>query len=46
MDIVWCSSKNGYLKDMCLKEIEVRPQFMITILGLIVNENLGDLYDR
>ena len=31
---------------MCLKEIEIRAQNMITILGTIVNiTNWGDLYD-
>ena len=42
--MVRCSSKNGYHKDMCLKEIGVRTQNTIIILGSIMNivENLYD----
>ena len=29
----WCGSKNGYLKDTCLKEIGVCEQNMLTIFG-------------
>ena len=34
--VVWCGSKNGYRKDMCLHEITLRAQHMMTILGSIV----------
>ena len=30
--VVWCASKNGYQKDMCLKEIGLHAQNMISIL--------------
>ena len=32
-----CDFKNEYQKDMCLHEIVLRPQDMITIPSLIVN---------
>ena len=35
--VVGCGSKNGYQKDVCLKEIGLRAQNMITILGSIVD---------
>ena len=35
--MVRCGSKNGHQKDMCLKEIGLRAQNMLTILGSIVN---------
>ena len=34
--MVWCGSKNGYQKDMCLKEIGQRAE-MMAILGSIGN---------
>ena len=34
--VVRCGSKNGDPKDMCLKEIGLRVQNMIIILGTIV----------
>ena len=40
--VVKCGCENGHHKGiMCLKEIGVRAQNMITILGPIVNTNLG-----
>ena len=33
--LVWCGSKNGYQKDMCLIEIGLCAQIMITILSSI-----------
>ena len=39
--VVRCSSKNGDQKDMCLKEIGLHAQNMITILGSIVNISGG-----
>jgi hypothetical protein len=35
--VVWCSSKNGQQKDMCLEEIGLHAQNMNLILGLIVH---------
>ena len=35
--VVRCGSKNGYQKDMCLKEIGLHAQNMIIILDSIVN---------
>ena len=36
--VVWCGSNNGYQKGiMCLKEIGIHAQNMITVLGTIVN---------
>ena len=32
-----CGCKDRHQKDMCLKEIELRAQNMLTILGSIVN---------
>jgi hypothetical protein len=40
--VIWCSSKIGYLKDMHLKEIGLRAQTMITIIGSIAN-NIGGI---
>ena len=34
--VVWCSSKYGQQKDMCLEEIRLHAQNMNPILGLIV----------
>ena len=46
----WYGSKNKCKKDMCLNEIGLRAQNMITSLGSIVNifgrEGGGDLYDH
>ena len=35
--VVRCGSKNGYEKDMCLKETRLRIQNMIITLGSIAN---------
>ena len=35
--VVWCGYKNEYQKDMCLKEIGLYAQNMITILSLTIN---------
>ena len=35
--VVRCRSKNGHLKDMCLIEIGLCAQNVLTILGSIVN---------
>ena len=35
--MVRCGSKYGYQKDTCLKDIGLRAQNMINILGSIVN---------
>ena len=43
--MVWCGFKNGYQNDMCLKEIGIHAQNMITILGSIVRHNWVDPYD-
>ena len=32
-----CGSKNGYQKDMCLEDIGLCAQNMITMIGSIVN---------
>ena len=40
---VRCGSKNGHYEDVCLKEIQLRAQIMLTILGLIFNIIGGDL---
>ena len=34
---VGCSSKNGYQKDICLQEIGLYAQNVITILSSIIN---------
>ena len=45
----WCvvrrESKNGHQKDMCLKEIELCVQNMLTIIGSII-DMIGGLYDH
>jgi hypothetical protein len=35
--VVRCGSKNKHQKDVCLEEIELRAQDMISILGPVVN---------
>ena len=35
--VVWCGYKNEYKKDMCLKEIGLHAQNMITILSFTIN---------
>ena len=35
--MVECESKNGHLKDMCWKEIELHAQNLLAILDIIVN---------
>ena len=49
---VWvagCASKNGYQKDMCLKEIGLRAENMSTIIGSTYYDQHkwegGDPYD-
>jgi hypothetical protein len=44
--VIRCGSKNKYQKDMCLKESELHAQNMITILGSIVINIMGDVYDH
>ena len=45
--VVMCGSKNGHKKYMYLKEIGLRAQYMMTILGSIVNIiGRGNLYDH
>ena len=44
--LVWCGYKNEYKKDMCLKEIGLHAQNMITIVSLTINMIGGDLYDH
>ena len=42
--VVWCGYKNEYKKDMCLKEIGLHAQNMITKFN---NQyDWGDLYDH
>ena len=43
--VVICDSKNRYETDMCLKEIGLRAQNMITIFRLNSQHKWGDLYD-
>ena len=43
--VVWCGYKNKYEKDICLKEIGLHAQNMITILSLSQHD-WGDLYDH
>ena len=35
--VVWCGSKNWHPKEICLNEIGLRAQNMLTILGSRVN---------
>ena len=35
--MVRCGSKDGHQKDVCLKEIGLRAQTIITVLGSVVN---------
>ena len=48
--MVRCRSKNEHQKNICLEEIGLRAQNMLTILGLIFNmeedHGGGDLYDH
>ena len=44
--VVKCGSKNGFQKDMCLKEIELRAQNMLPVLESVVNIIEGDMYDH
>jgi hypothetical protein len=46
VNLVWCGSKNGYQKGMCLKEIGLCVQKMITIVSSLVNTIERDLYDH
>jgi hypothetical protein len=45
----WCDDRFGSKKDtikiMCLKDIGVRAQYLLTILGPIINI-IGDLHDH
>ena len=38
-NMVWCGSKNGNLKDMCLKEIGLRAQNMMFVLSSNYNQH-------
>lgn len=40
--VLWFSSKSGYQKDLCLTNIGMYVQTMVTILDL----NCGDMYDH
>ena len=42
--VVMCGSKNGYQKDICMKEIGLRAKKMITVLSSIVNQHNGGTY--
>ena len=44
--VLWCGSKNGYQKDICLKEIGLHAHITMTILNLIANTIAGNLYDH
>jgi hypothetical protein len=44
--MVWCSSENGYQRDLSFKGIGLCAQNTIAVLGSIVNISEGDLYDR
>ena len=44
--VVRCDFENGFQKDICLKEIGLCAQNMLTFLGSIVNIIDGDLYDH
>jgi hypothetical protein len=44
--LIRCGCKNGHQKDMCLKEIGLQDQNMLTILGSIANMIGGDVYDH
>ena len=43
--MVTCGSKNGNQKDMCLEEIGLRTQNMLSFLGFRIQHDSGDLYD-
>ena len=44
--MVRCETKNVNQKDMCSKEIGLRAQDMLTILGSILNMIEADPYDH
>jgi hypothetical protein len=44
--VVKCGCKNGHQKDMFLKEIGLRAQNTLTVLGSIVNIIGEDIYDH
>ena len=44
--VIWRGLKNKYKKDMCLKEIGLCAQNMITILSSTINIIGGDLYNE
>ena len=44
--VVRCDFENGFQADICLQEIGICVQNMLTILGSIVNIISGDLYDH
>lgn len=49
LSVVWagCGSKYMQLKDMFLKEIGIRAQTLLTIMGSILSQhNWRDLYDN
>ena len=41
-----CGSKNGHQEGVCLKEIGLHAQNMLSILGSMVNMIGEDLYDH
>jgi hypothetical protein len=43
--VVWCGSKNGYQKYMCLKKIGVCSKY-VNHFRLNSQHNWGDLYDH
>ena len=44
--MVWCGSKKGHQKDMCLQKIGLHAQNMITNLDSIMNITGEDPYDH
>jgi hypothetical protein len=43
--VVWCGSKNGYQKDICLTQIGLHAHITMTIFNLTANTIAGNLYD-
>ena len=44
--VVWCGSKNGYQKDICLIEIGLHAQTLTTILSSTASTIERNLYDH
>jgi len=44
--MVRCGSKVGHHKDMCLEEIGLQVQDMLSILSSMINMTRGDMYDH